>query len=173
MFLNVCKTNILYILRAHISRNNVKCSKFYFYMKANTLADFQICISVPLTICAARCARFIIYFNLNSCTKLKWFIWYFSMKFSIFYLTFNCFWAILYWPFLYFCNFISSFIASKFTLCFFNFLNYSFWSSFKCISGRFFSMIKKILAVCSLSLSFHLCFYKYFSPIFLINTKNP
>ena len=150
----------MHILRPHISGSNVKCTTFYFHTKANKLAYFRVCISVPLTICAMRCARFIIYFNLNSCTKL-------------FYLTFNCFWAILCWPFLYFCNFISSFIASKFTSCFFNFLNYSFWSSFKCISGRFFSMIKKILAVCSLSLSFHLCFYKYFSPIFLINTKNP
>ena len=27
---------------------NVKSRTYYFYMKAKTLADFQICISVPL-----------------------------------------------------------------------------------------------------------------------------
>ena len=157
MFLNVCKQTFC-ISYVRISQEVMWNVQHFIFIRRRI--NWHIFGSALVTICAMRCARFIIYFNLNSCTKL-------------FYLTFNCFWAILCWPFLYFCNFISSFIASKFTSCFFNFLNYSFWSSFKCISGRFFSMIKKILAVCSLSLSFHLCFYEYFSPIFLINTKNP
>ena len=41
------------------------------------------------------------------------------------------------------CNFISNQIAS----CFSCFLNCSFWSSFKCICSRLFSMIKTFLTV--------------------------
>ena len=39
--------------RANISKSkkyfNVKSSTYYFHMKTKILADFQICISVPLT----------------------------------------------------------------------------------------------------------------------------
>ena len=42
-----------HISRAHISKSkrcfNVKSSTYYFHMKTKILADFQICISVPLT----------------------------------------------------------------------------------------------------------------------------
>ena len=41
-----------HISRAHISKRrmyfNVKSLAYYFHVKANILADFQICISVPL-----------------------------------------------------------------------------------------------------------------------------
>ena len=40
--------------RAHISKNkrcfNVKSSTYYFHMKTKILTNFQICISVPLTL---------------------------------------------------------------------------------------------------------------------------
>ena len=40
------------MLRVHISKSkrcfNVKSSTYYFHMKKKILADFQICISVPL-----------------------------------------------------------------------------------------------------------------------------
>ena len=40
------------ISRAHISKSkrflNVKSSKYYFHTKTKILANFQICISVPL-----------------------------------------------------------------------------------------------------------------------------
>ena len=39
---------ILHILKSK-SRFNVKSSTCYFHMKMNILADFQICISVPLS----------------------------------------------------------------------------------------------------------------------------
>ena len=45
--------NISHIWRVHISKNkkyfNVKSSTYYFRKKTKILADFQICISVPLT----------------------------------------------------------------------------------------------------------------------------
>ena len=44
-------TNFLHISRAHISRikrYNVKSSTRYFPMKTKTLADFLVCINVPL-----------------------------------------------------------------------------------------------------------------------------
>ena len=51
MFVNKHFTHLTYIL--HIlkskSRFNVKSSTCYFHMKMNILADFQICISVPLS----------------------------------------------------------------------------------------------------------------------------
>ena len=52
---------------------------------------------------------------------------------------FLCFWR--------FCNFASIFIANQMTSCFCCFLNWSFWSSLKCICCRLFSMIKKFLAL--------------------------
>ena len=52
MFLNVCKQTI-HISQVHISQNvegfNVKSSTYYFHVKTKRLADFQICISDPLT----------------------------------------------------------------------------------------------------------------------------
>ena len=53
MFLNVCKQTF-HISFVHISRKlkgafNVKFSTYYFHVKTKMLADFQICISVPLT----------------------------------------------------------------------------------------------------------------------------
>ena len=51
MFLNVCKQTF-YISRSHISKSkscfNVKSSTCCFHMKTKILADFQICINVPL-----------------------------------------------------------------------------------------------------------------------------
>ena len=48
MFVN----NFSRISRAHITESkscfNVKSSTYYFHMKMKILADFQICISVPL-----------------------------------------------------------------------------------------------------------------------------
>ena len=45
-------SNFLHILRAHISKSkrcfNMKSSANYFHMTTKILADFQICISVPL-----------------------------------------------------------------------------------------------------------------------------
>ena len=55
MFLNVCKQtfHIYHIYHfAHVSKSkrcfNVKSPIYYFHIKANTIPDFQICISVPL-----------------------------------------------------------------------------------------------------------------------------
>ena len=49
--MNVCK-QIFYISHVRISERcfNAKSSTYHFHMKTKTLADFQICISVPLTI---------------------------------------------------------------------------------------------------------------------------
>ena len=54
-FLNVCKQtfHIYHIYHfAHTSKSkrcfNVKSPAYYFHIKTNTMADFQICISVPL-----------------------------------------------------------------------------------------------------------------------------
>ena len=55
--LSIClcsyKKNFSYISRTHISESkrciNVKCSTYYFHMKTKILADFEICISAPLT----------------------------------------------------------------------------------------------------------------------------
>ena len=42
-----------YLTCAHFSKSegcfNVKSSTYYFHMKTKILADFQICISVPLS----------------------------------------------------------------------------------------------------------------------------
>ena len=50
MFVKKCFTYL--ISQAHISESkrsvNVKSSTYYFLMKTKILADFQICISVPL-----------------------------------------------------------------------------------------------------------------------------
>ena len=47
-------SNFSHILRAHISKSkmcfNVKSSTYYFHMNTKILADFQVCISVPLII---------------------------------------------------------------------------------------------------------------------------
>ena len=55
LFLNGCKQtfHIYHIYHfAHISKSkrcfNVKSPTYYFHIKTNTMADFQICISVPL-----------------------------------------------------------------------------------------------------------------------------
>ena len=49
MFVNKLFT---YLTRAHISKRktcfNVKSSTYYFHVKKKILADFQICIGVPL-----------------------------------------------------------------------------------------------------------------------------
>ena len=51
LFLNAYK-QVFYISRAYTSKSkscfNMKSSTYYFHMKAKILADFQICISVPL-----------------------------------------------------------------------------------------------------------------------------
>ena len=53
MFVN----KISHISRAHILKSkmyfNVKSSTYYFHMKAKTLADFEMCISVPLILATA------------------------------------------------------------------------------------------------------------------------
>ena len=53
MFVN----KISHISRAHISKSkmyfNVKSSTYYFHMKTKTLADFEMCISVPLILATA------------------------------------------------------------------------------------------------------------------------
>ena len=48
---------------------------------------------------------------------------------------------ILLWGFWNFYNYISNFIPNQITSCFCCFLNFSFWSSFKCTRCRLFSMI--------------------------------
>ena len=49
MFVN----NLSQISRTHVSKSktyfNVKSSKYYFHEKTNILADFKICVSVPLS----------------------------------------------------------------------------------------------------------------------------
>ena len=46
------ETNFSRISRAHVSKRkrccNVKSSTYYFHAKRKVVADFQICISVPL-----------------------------------------------------------------------------------------------------------------------------
>ena len=73
--LSIClcsyKKNFSYISRTHISKSkrciNVKCSTYYFHMKTKILADFQICISVPLILLWTFLIRTII----SRVTKLK------------------------------------------------------------------------------------------------------
>ena len=51
-------TNFSHISRADISKSkrclNVKSSTYYFRMKTKILLDFQICISVPLSMCVLK-----------------------------------------------------------------------------------------------------------------------
>ena len=48
------QTNFSHISPVYISKSkncfNVKCSTYYFHLKTKILADFQICISAPLTV---------------------------------------------------------------------------------------------------------------------------
>ena len=60
-FFSVClSTNILHISGVHISESKTCCnvmpSVHYFYVKANMLAYFQICISVSLRACYEMCS---------------------------------------------------------------------------------------------------------------------
>ena len=48
MFLNKHFTYLTSAYLIKYKRFNVKSSKYYFHTMANILADFQICISVPL-----------------------------------------------------------------------------------------------------------------------------
>ena len=72
--------------------------------------------------------------------------WYFSNKSCIFCFTFNCIWTVFSWTFCNFCNFIKNFITNQIT-SWFCCLNLSFWSIFKCICSRLFSMISKFLTI--------------------------
>ena len=84
---------------------------------------------------------------------------YLSLVFII--LIFNCLWIILLWIFWDFWNFISDSITNQFTSCFYCFLSYCFWRSFKCICIRFISTINKFLAI------FTTCVFTYiFTNIF-------
>ena len=94
------------------------------------------------------------YINLRSLIICRLFFWkyisffrYFSIKSNFFCFICNFFWIIVWWSSSYFCSFISTFISNQITSYFCCFLNYSFWSSFKCICSRLFSMIKKFLAI--------------------------
>ena len=55
-------TNFSHISHAHVSESkrcfNVKSSTYCFHMKTKILADFQICISVPLKIIKSNFLRF-------------------------------------------------------------------------------------------------------------------
>ena len=55
------------------------------------------------------------------------------------------------------------------TNCICCFLNYSFWNSFQCICSRFFSMIRKFLALFTTSVFTYT--FTYFYPYFQQNTK--
>ena len=46
-----------YLLRTYLEKFNVKFSTYYFHMKTKILADFQICISVPLISDAKSCPK--------------------------------------------------------------------------------------------------------------------
>ena len=58
------KRNLSRVSHAHLSkierRFNVKFSTYCFHMKAKILADFQICISVPLRLCHCKAVSVII-----------------------------------------------------------------------------------------------------------------
>ena len=71
------------------------------------------------------------------------FFWYLTIKLSVV----CCLWTILWWSCWNFCSFISNLIVNQINSYFCCFLNYFFWSSFKCICCRFFSMIIKFLSV--------------------------
>ena len=60
---------------------------------------------------------------------------------------FKSFWIILMWSFWEFCDFISNFIINQITSFLCCFLNSSFWTNFKGICGKLFSIIKTLLAV--------------------------
>ena len=59
----------------------------------------------------------------------------------------NCPWTILWWSAWDFSNFISNFVANQIISCICCFTNCSFWSSFKCVFSRLFSMRKTFLTV--------------------------
>ena len=67
----------------------------------------------------------------------------FYIKSIIFGFSFNCLWTILWLSSWDFCNFFRHFITNQITNCFYYYLTCSCRSSFKCISSRLFSMIKK------------------------------
>ena len=75
------QTNFSHISCAHISKNkkcfNVKFSTYYFHMKTKILADFQICISVPLKHVYKQCSLFCLFcFGLELLIKMQksWFL---------------------------------------------------------------------------------------------------
>ena len=78
---------------------------------------------------------------------LSFFLFLLLFHYQILYFSFNFFWTILWWSSWDFRNFISDFITHQTTSCIYCFLNWSFWSSSKCLCWRLFSMIKKFLAV--------------------------
>ena len=64
-----------------------------------------------------------------------------------------------------------NFITNRITSCFYGFLNYSFWSSFKCVCCRLFSMMNKFVAIFTTQ-DFAYIFTNIL-PIFLAKDKNP
>ena len=55
MFLNVCQKNFSHISLAHVPKSKrffiVKSSTYCFHVKMKILADFYICVSLPLNVC--------------------------------------------------------------------------------------------------------------------------
>ena len=83
----------------------------------------------------------------------------------------NCLWIILLWVFWNFCDVISNSITNQITSCFCCFLSRSFWSSFKRIFCKLFSMIKTFLTVFTIQVL--LIFSLISLPTFLAKDKNP
>ena len=110
-----------------------------------------------MAFCAIRSLRIISYFDPIFYSKIRWLVWcivfykfitfWYSMVILSYYfinlnssiicgLSFGDIYLLLRYfgeIFLKLCNFISNFITNQITSCFCDFLNSSFWSSFKCI----------------------------------------
>ena len=113
---------------------------------------------------------YIRYQIINNFLSFFWRYMSFFRCFSIFFIS-NCKSYFL-WISWNFCNFICNCITNKITSCFYCFLNYSFWSSFKCICYILFSMIKIFLALFTTHIFTYTFLPKIF-PIFLAKDKNP
>ena len=115
--------------------NPIFCATFLSYIFSNKFNIFYF------TIIFFSDHRYFSVFLLDIHISLSWY--FFIMP------IFNCFIIILLWVFetLPVWNCTSNFFTNQITSCIHCFLNYSFWSSFKYISIKFFSMINKFLAV--------------------------
>ena len=100
------------------------------------------------------------------------FFWRYISFFRYFFiiLIYNFFWSLLQWTYWDLRNLISNFITNQITSCFYCFLNFSLWHSFKCICSGLFCMIKNFFLL-HLALNFLRILLPILLPIILTKQK--